>query len=116
MSTPWNSRIEWSAIDEVQRARLLQRPSQIVSADVQARVAGILDEVRIDGDTALRALTFRFDGVALDAFSVTEAEFAAAEAVVPLELRVAMIAAAQRIEAFHEDGMLQPYAVESLDA
>lgn len=113
MNASWSGCIEWSAIDEAQRARLLQRPSQIVSADVQARVAGILDEVRIDGDAALRALTFRFDGVALDEFSVTEAEFAAAEAVVPLELRVAMIAAAQRIEAFHEDGRLQPYAVET---
>lgn len=105
--------IVWSELDVAQRERLLQRPVQATSTEVQAGVAGILDQVREQGDAALRALTLQLDGVALDDFAVGEAEFAAAEAAVPLELRVAMIAAAQRIEAFHEDGMLQPYAVET---
>lgn len=105
--------IDWSALDPAQRERLLQRPVQATSVEVQASVASIIDQVRGQGDAALRALTLQLDGVALDDFAVGEAEFAAAEAIVPLELRVAMIAAAQRIEAFHEDGMQQPYAVET---
>lgn len=113
MNTPWNGSIEWRTLDEAQRARLLQRPVQQISAEVQASVAGILDQVRDQGDVALCELSLRFDGVMLDDFVVAEAEFAAAEAIVPLELRVAMIAAAQRIEAFHEGGTLQPYAVET---
>lgn len=113
MNTPWNGSIEWRTLDEAQRARLLQRPAQQILAEVQASVAGILDQVRDQGDAALYELSLRFDGVTLDDFVVAEAEFAAAEAIVPLELRVAMIAAAQRIEAFHEEGMLQPYAVET---
>lgn len=105
--------LKWSDIGEAQQERLLQRPTQAVSADVQAGVAAILERVRQRGDAALRELTFDLDGVALDGFAVAEEEFAAAEAAVPLELRVAMIAAAQRIEAFHEDGMQRPYAVET---
>ncbi|TWI03608.1 histidinol dehydrogenase [Luteimonas cucumeris] len=105
--------IEWSVIDEAQRAMLLQRPAQVVSADVQSAVVAILEQVRSGGDVALRELTLRFDGVAADRFAVGEEEFRAAEAFVPLDLRVAMIAAAQRIEDFHHDGMLQPYAVKT---
>lgn len=113
MNAPWNGSIEWGVLDDAERARLLQRPSQQVSAEVKASVAGILEQVRDQGDAALRELGLRFDGVTLADFAVTEAEFTAAEAIVPLELRVAMIAAAQRIEAFHEEGTLQPYAVET---
>ncbi|MCL1633900.1 histidinol dehydrogenase [Luteimonas sp. SX5] len=109
----WPNRIDWSALDEAERERLLRRPAQAVSAQVQADVAGILDQVRAHGDAALRALSLRFDGVAPEDFAVGPEEFAEAESVVPLELRVAMIAAAQRIEAFHEDGMQAPYAVET---
>lgn len=105
--------LKWSDIDEAQRSRFLRRPTQAVSADVQAGVAAILERVRQRGDAALRELTLELDGVLLDEFAVAEEEFAAAEAAVPLELRVAMIAAAQRIEAFHEDGMQRPYAVET---
>lgn len=105
--------IVWSALGDKQRERLLQRPTQSASAEVEASVAGILERVRGQGDAALRALGLQFDGVRLDDFVVGEAEFAVAEAIVPLELRVAMIAAVQRIEAFHEDGMQRPYAVET---
>lgn len=105
--------LKWSEIGEAQRDRLLRRPTQAVSADVQAGAAAILERVRQRGDAALRELTFELDGVLLDEFAVAEEEFAAAEAAVPLELRVAMIAAARRIEAFHEDGMQRPYAVET---
>ncbi len=110
---PLARRIDWSALDDAQRERLLQRPAQAASAQVQASVAEILKQVRERGDAALRSLTLQFDGVAPDDFAVGEAEFAEAEAIVPLELRVAMIAAAQRIEAFHQDGMQQAYTVET---
>lgn len=108
-----SSVIRWSAIGEPQRDRLLRRPTQEISAEVRSSVAGILDQVRGGGDAALRELTARLDGAVLDAFAVAPEEFAAAEAAVPLELRVAMIAAAQRIETFHKAGRQRPYAVET---
>ena len=44
---------------------------------------------------------------------MSEAEFAAAEAAVPAELRQAMVDAAERIARFHAAGMGKGYAVET---
>ncbi|MGM3213298.1 histidinol dehydrogenase, partial [Klebsiella pneumoniae] len=44
---------------------------------------------------------------------VSDAEFVAAEAAVPTELRQAMVEAADRITRFHKAGMGQGYAVET---
>lgn len=105
--------VRWNSLDDAQRERLLRRPAQAVSADVRNAVAGVLESVRERGDDALRELTAALDGATLDRFAVSDEEFAKAETAVPLELRVAMIAAAQRIEAFHEEGMQRSYAVET---
>ena len=107
------NRIEWSTLDDAARAQALQRPVQEVSASVREAVARIRQQVAVDGDAALRALTRQFDGVELDGFEVGEAEFVAAEAAVPAELRDAMREAAGRIAAFHRAGRAAPYAVDT---
>ena len=107
------NRLEWSALDEGAQRVALLRPVQQVAEATRASVAALIEEVRSGGDAALRAITLRFDQVALDAFEVGEAEFQAAEAEVAPELKAAMQQAAQRIEAFHQAGMVQPYRVET---
>ena len=107
------NRLEWSALDEGARRAALLRPVQQVAEATRASVAALIEEVRSGGDAALRAITLRFDKVAPDAFEVSEAEFQAAEAEVAPELKAAMQQAAQRIEAFHQAGMVQPYSVET---
>ena len=107
------NRLEWSALDEGARRAALLRPVQQVAEATRASVAALIEEVRSGGDAALRAITLRFDKVALDTFEVSEAEFQAAEAEVAPELKAAMQQAAQRIEAFHQAGMVQPYSVET---
>jgi len=108
----WN-RLQWSALDEADRARALTRPVQVVAAATRESVAAVLADVRERGDSALRELTARFDRVHLDSFEVTAAEFASAQAEVEPELRQAMTEAAQRIEAFHRAGMAAGYALET---
>lgn len=105
--------LDWSVMDDDARETALRRPVQDTSEAVLAAVRQTLAQVRAEGDAALRALTLRFDGCALDAFEVTEAEFAAADAAVPPPLRAAIEAAAARIRAFHAAGMGQPYALET---
>ncbi|NLY38108.1 MAG: histidinol dehydrogenase [Firmicutes bacterium] len=61
----------------------------------------IIDAVRRRGDAALREFAQRYDGVSLESFLVTEAEFAAAEAAVPAELKNALGQARDNIERFH---------------
>ena len=104
---------DWTLLDETARAALLARPVQTVAQRTRDAVAGVLADVRTRGDVALREITARFDGVALETFEVSGEEFAAAHAAVPADLRQAMQEAADRIEAFHRAGMAQPYAVET---
>ncbi|MBB3343119.1 histidinol dehydrogenase [Luteimonas sp. RC10] len=107
--------VDWAATDAAAQAELLRRPTQTVAAQTRAAVAEVFDDVRARGDAALRALTERFDRVALDEFEVGADEFAAAEAEVSPRLREAMANAAARIERFHAAGMTAGYAVQTAD-
>nr|WP_232150091.1 histidinol dehydrogenase [Luteimonas fraxinea]MCD9126739.1 histidinol dehydrogenase [Luteimonas fraxinea] len=107
--------VDWDAADAEARTELLRRPTQAVAAQTRSAVADVLDDVRTRGDDALRELTERFDRVVLEDFEVDAAEFAAAEAAVPAELRQAMINAAARIERFHAAGMTSGYNVDTAD-
>jgi len=106
-------RLQWNQLDETARDAALLRPVQAVAERTRSAVAALIAEVRAEGDAALRAITERFDRVALDALEVSEAEFEAAESAVSAELRAAMAEAAERIERFHAAGISQGYAVET---
>ena len=105
--------LDWNALDADGQARALTRPVQAVAEQTRASVAGLITQVREDGDVALREISARFDGVAPERFEVGESEFAAAELAVPAELRIAMQQAADRIDTYHRAGMVRPYAVET---
>ncbi|MET0131597.1 MAG: histidinol dehydrogenase [Stenotrophomonas chelatiphaga] len=107
------NRLNWSELNELDRAEALQRPVQAVAAQTRHAVAALIAQVRADGDAALREITARFDRVQLDDIEVTAAEFEAAEQAVAVDLRAAMEEAAARIRRFHEAGMSQGYAVET---
>ena len=106
-------RIEWNGIDEVQRRDVLRRPAQRAAAGVAATVAALIEDVIARGDAALRALTLRFDGVALADFAVDAEEFAAAERSLAAPLRAAIDEAAARVTVFHRAGMTPAYAVDT---
>ncbi|QIO87975.1 histidinol dehydrogenase [Stenotrophomonas rhizophila] len=100
-------------MDADAQAQALQRPVQAVAARTRESVASLIAAVRADGDTSLREISLRFDGVAPATFEVGEAEFAAAERAVSADLRKAMSEAAARIAMFHQAGMSQGYAVDT---
>ncbi|MHB8682173.1 MAG: histidinol dehydrogenase, partial [Acidimicrobiales bacterium] len=81
-------------------AGLLPRPvdEQVRSSET---VAAIVDEVRRDGDAALRRLTEQFDGVALDELRVPAREVQAALDRIPSDLADALGVAHDRILAYH---------------
>ncbi|MDV3468884.1 histidinol dehydrogenase [Stenotrophomonas sp. C3(2023)] len=107
------NRLHWSQLDEPARRQALTRPVQAVAVQTRQAVAALVNEVREQGDDALRAITERFDRVQLQDIEVTPEEFAAAEAAVATPLRAAMEEAADRIRAFHAAGMSQGYTVET---
>ena len=84
-------------------------PEKILNRDIQAEedVSRAVDEViaavRERGDEALKEYTKRFDGVALEAFQVTEEEMEAAWEQVDGEFRKTLQMAAENIRRFHEN-------------
>jgi histidinol dehydrogenase len=81
-------------------APVLPRPDDGGQAPAAA-VAAIIDDVRANGDAALRRLTQQFDGVALDDLAVSPQACADALAGLDPELRHALEVAADNIAAFH---------------
>jgi len=105
--------LRWSDMDANARAQALRRPAQAVQEEVQASVTSIIEQVRADGDGALRALTRRFDGVEVGVFEVSEAEFAEARASVAPDVCAALAAARERLIAWHRAGMAEPFEIET---
>lgn len=105
--------VDWTILDERAREALLQRPALALGEAVRAGVRRVIEQVRADGDSTLRALTRRFDGCELARFEVDAEEFERAEREVEPALRAAIGAALDRIEAFHRAGMPPAYAVET---
>jgi len=83
------------------RARLLDRkPAD--DADVVAAVAGMLADVRVRGDAALRDMAQRFDGVRLDALEVPRRAWDEAVARLDPAVRAGLERAAANIRRFHQ--------------
>lgn len=108
-----DNRLQWHTLGAAARTSALRRPAQVVGEKTAAIVAGLIAEVRTGGDTALRELTARFDGVVIDDLAVSADEFAAAQTLVAPSLREAIVEAAARIEQFHAAGMTRAYALET---
>jgi histidinol dehydrogenase len=79
---------------------LTKRPT-LDTRFLERTVANILNDVRMNGDLALRHCAKQFDGVELDQFEVSEDEFLNAETLVPYELKDAIAIAKSNIEKFH---------------
>jgi histidinol dehydrogenase len=93
--------------------RILQRPLLDFTV-IEARVKPVLEEVRLNGDFALRKFALEFDNVMMDDFQVSEAEIqAAAEALDPA-LRASIDQAYDNIFAFHSTQVREEEKVETM--
>lgn len=106
-------RLIWSELDPAARVAALARPPSQRSAELQRAVARVIEQVRADGDSTLRALTRRFDGVELGELRVGDAEYARAGAAIDAAARAAIDEACGRITAFHAAQQLPPLRVET---
>jgi histidinol dehydrogenase len=103
----------WTDLDEAGQRAALARPAGARRQTLSVEVAGIIEEVRRDGDAALRAMTQRFDGVALAALRVQAAELASAEAALTEPQRDALKLAIANVRAFHAAQRTLPIEVET---
>ncbi len=93
-------RLDLRGVPADELAEALPRPpaEQTFPSD---EVRAILDEVRIGGDEAVRALTRRFDGIEVGALRVAAEDLETALAGIDPDLRVALEVAYGRILAYH---------------
>jgi histidinol dehydrogenase len=95
------ARGELDAIDAATRRAIVDR-SSTTDQSVRSRTTAIIDEVRANGDDALRRLARDFDRVELEAIEVPRAAWDDALATLPAPLRQALERAARNIAAVHD--------------
>jgi histidinol dehydrogenase len=104
--------INWNSADADQQSAALERPP-IPPGDFQAVVADIISRVRTGGDSALRDLGARYDGVSLERLEVSAGERQSAEQQVDAGVLGAMDEAIGRIRRFHEAGKPVPLELDT---
>lgn len=91
---------------------ILKRPVFEV-ADLFGKVQAILNEIKVNGDEALRKFTLQFDGVKLDSFLVSEQELKEAEQQIDEDLKDAVNLASKNIQVFHAAQTTQTKKIET---
>ena len=93
---------------------LLQRPTQSVES-IEETVINIFDDVKLNGNDAIKRYTSIFDGTELDDLFVSEKEIQVAESLVSVELKEAIAISKQNIEKFHSAQKTSKVLVETTD-
>jgi len=91
---------------------LTKRPT-IDKENLNQTVQSILDNVKLNGDDALKSYSKRFDNVDLTEFLVTKSEIEAANKFVSDELKQAISIAKQNIEKFHRSQITNEQIIET---
>ena len=110
----FNTIIDWNQCSQEQQNALLMRPAISASESISRTVVEILDNVKANGDAALREYSAKFDKTDVKALKVSEAEIEAASARLSDELKQAMSVAVKNIDTFHNAQILQAVDVETL--
>lgn len=92
---------------------IIQRPVIDVS-ELNRTVQLVLDDVKANGNRAIKKYTIEFDKVMLNHFSVTTEEMEEAETLLSDELKSAIQQAAANIKAFHAKQITAPEIIETM--
>ncbi|MCW2479493.1 histidinol dehydrogenase [Candidatus Symbiopectobacterium sp. NZEC135] len=112
-SRNFDTLIAWEQCTEQERQQLLTRPAISASDRITRSVNEILDRVKAEGDSALRAFSAQFDKVDVESIRVTPEQISAAAARLGDEIKQAMAVAVGNIETFHNAQRLPPVDVET---
>ncbi len=93
--------------------QLLQRPA-IDHSSLQENVRVVMNEVKLNGDTAIKQFTQKFDGVLLEDFIVSEKEISESAALISPGLKQAIEQAAANITFFHTKQVVDVEVVETM--
>jgi histidinol dehydrogenase len=91
---------------------ILSRP-ELNHSKVEIAISEILNDVKINGDKAVRKLTLKFDKLELDSFRVSQPEIKEARNAINDRLKEAIALAKQNIEKFHISQKTEVKVVET---
>ncbi len=92
---------------------ILKRPS-IDLKELEFNVSSILDDVKANGDKAVKRYALQFDKVTLNSFQVSAEEISASENEISSELKAAIIQAKTNIQKFHTSQKEEIKIVETI--
>ncbi len=95
-------------------SKLLERPTKTVD-DIEGTVLEVFNDVKQNGDQAVKSYTSKFDKVDLDTIVVASAEIEEAISLVSEDLKSAIQLAKSNIEKFHEAQKTSRVSIETTD-
>ncbi len=95
---------KWSDTDAATKARIFRRAEQEID-DVTDAIKPILEDVRLNGDAALRTYAKKFDKADIIDIKVSIAEFATARELIDPVLKTAIDRCIANVRRFHEEQM-----------
>lgn len=98
---------------KTQWPQILQRPVLDTMA-LQNKVRAVLDDVKQNGDTAIKKYTAQFEGLQLDELAVSKEEITTVKSLLSSELIAAIETAAVNIKTFHAKQVQQPEVIETM--
>ncbi len=98
--------------DKSQWKELCKRATMDVTTLFET-VRSVLDDVKTNGDAAIRRYEKQFDKADLDEICVTEAEMKESESLVPDDLKRAILTAKKNIETFHASQRFEGKKIET---
>jgi len=104
----------WNELDPATQVALLERPALQNDAAIRAQVIPILDQVRREGDAAIRRLTQEFDSVELSSLRVSTSEIDSAIAGLEPSALAAIELAIGNVRRFHEQQVPKDIVVETM--
>lgn len=94
----------WSELSDNYKQKILLRSEQDIQ-DVESIVRPILEDVRLNGDEAIRKYALKFDKATLADIKVSDAEFERANRDLPQDIKGAIDQCARNIRIHHEQQM-----------
>jgi histidinol dehydrogenase len=92
-------------------ASLVERPHLDIS-QLNDTVSAVLEDIRKNGDDAVKSYELKFDHVQLSSLAVTNSEMSEAESLVSDDLKAAITLAHHNIKAFHESQIFTGQKIE----
>lgn len=104
--------VDYNQLGPDAQRQLLERPKSQAMVDPQ-QVISLIEDVRTNGDDALKRLTERFDGVTLTALNVTEQERSELLEGLAKDLLLAIDGAKDNIQRYHKAQVTETISVET---